>query len=189
MCSHYSKHLNSNSYYMYNNIFYWWFCSSTPWYIGFIFGIPLQADILQLHFHNSSPFETYPVNMWTFICVVFIYCITLACYIKNWLTGSRRYKSICDKVGYISGFLTLAAFISMLIPLSFAPLVFAIWIVVSIMVIDLVRNWILELAGRLYNFFKDKVSLVQNILKSTIEANREGATTMGMYSLWQTVLV
>ena len=118
--------------------------------------------------------------MWTFIFVVFIYCITLTCYMKNWLIGSRHYKSIYDKVGHIFGLLTLATFISMLILVSFVPLVFIIWIIVSIIFFDFVRNWIWKVAMGLYNFSKNEVSCIQNILGSIISANHEGATTMGM---------
>ena len=66
--------------------------------------------------------------------------------------------NICDKVGYISGLLASATFLSMLIPPSFEPFVFIIWIFISSMFIDVVHNWILKVAQKLYNSAKDVAS-------------------------------
>ena len=123
-----------------------------------IFVLPLQLSLLQLHFHDSSPFETYPINMWTFIFAVFLCCIALFYYIKCRLTNSIYFMNICDKVGYVFGLLASATFLSMLIPPSFEPFVFIIWIFISSMFIDVVHNWILKVAQKLYNSAKDVAS-------------------------------
>ena len=86
--------------------------------------------------------------------------------------------NICDKVGYISGFLASAAFISMLVPPSFEPFVFVIWIVISIMFIEVARDWILKVAQKFYHFAKHVVSYVHNIWKQIIGNNENvGSTT------------
>ena len=86
--------------------------------------------------------------------------------------------TICDKVKCTSRFLTLIAFITMLVLHYFEPLVFVIWIVISIMFIDFVCNWILKVTLKLYKISKDATSYIHNILKSIIETNNEGATIM-----------
>ena len=149
----------------------WLLCSSRPWYVVFIFAIPLQVEILQLHFHDSSPFQTHPINMWSFVFAILLCCVALAYYIKCRLTGSICFMNICDKIGYISGLLASAAFISVLVPPSIEPFVFVIWIVISIMFIDIIRNWILKVAQKIYYFVKNGVSYIHNIWKLIIGNN------------------
>ena len=76
--------------------------------------------------------------------------------------------NICDKIGYIFGLLASTTFISMLIPPSFEPFVFVIWILISSMLIDVVRNWILEVTQKLCNFAKDVVSYLHDSFISSI---------------------
>ena len=117
--------------------------------------------------------------MWIFVFAILLYCIALGYYTKSYLTSSRDFKNIWDKVGYISGLLTSIAFISVLVPPSFEPFVFAIWMVISTMFVDVACNWILKMAQKFTQFTKDAISYVQNIWKQIIKSNDHvGGTTI-----------
>ena len=98
-----------------------------PWYLVHSPFMQVEVGILQIHCQGSSPFVTHPMSMWTFLFAMFIHYGTALYYARCWLIGSRRSK-LCDLIGYISGSLTSAAFLSILVPSSLVPLIFIICI-------------------------------------------------------------
>ncbi|KAJ7962337.1 hypothetical protein O6P43_017579 [Quillaja saponaria] len=127
--------------------------SENAWHVVFTFIIPLLVGILQVHCH-VSPFVTHPVNMWTFLFTVIIYCFALANYIK-----SRYYHTAYSKpsamLALITGSLASISVISIFVPHKLELPLFIVWIPLPIYV---ARNLIMHSSQCLYQGFKNVIS-------------------------------
>ena len=151
-----------------------WLSSSLPWFLIHSALMQIEAGILQVHCQELSPFKTHPISMWTFLFAMFTHYGAALYYAKCWLTGSRCSK-ICDLIGYISGSLASAAFLSILVPPSLVPFVFTIWMLQSSLYIDNVRDKIFNVTQKFNHCFSnDAISYVHNIWNCIIKSNDQG---------------
>ena len=132
--------------------------------------LPFELGILQLYSQGSAPFKTHQFNMWIFMVGKSINIGAGFYYVECWFTKSRCPK-ICDQIGYISGSLAYATFLSILVPKSLQPLIFIIWVLHSPLYIGGVRKWILNMTQKLHNYLSNGAIYVCNIWNNIIGSN------------------
>ena len=112
-------------------------CSSIPWHVAFLFLIPVLAAVLQVHCQGSnlSPFETHLPNMLAFLLAILVYCFALVYYVRNRHNPNTTNRlKLSAQTALISGCLASASLISVMLPRYFEPVIFAIWLFLSIYV-------------------------------------------------------
>ncbi|KAE9610782.1 hypothetical protein Lalb_Chr07g0190261 [Lupinus albus] len=90
--------------------------SSIPWHSIFIFLDPLLIGVIQVEYQNKkeSPFDSYPIQMKTFLISICIYCTVFGVMIHKTRTRGSYQTQILSFVLLLSGSLSSASLLSIL---------------------------------------------------------------------------
>ncbi|CAL0324615.1 unnamed protein product [Lupinus luteus] len=162
--------------------------SSIPWHSTFIFLDPLLIGVLQVEYQNKkeSPFDTYPVQMKTFLISICIYSTLLGIKIHTTQTRGGYQIQILSFVLLLSGSLSSASLLSILFQQPLLWVMLITWGLMPIILCGLLSKsslcWIL---GTVAKFTWNVIDFMFATMVSMFNGNGKGSTS-GSSNAYQT---